>query len=253
VVTFLAVTHLSMPAAMMDRGAPSTANRAFHDTVPGESAAGARGRIDTGFRPDTLFAAGQPTQAAAERAMAKDFMNYNGLVQDALRGVVRQALARVARQGLPGNHHLYIAFRTGHAGVDIPVYLRERYPDEMTIVLQHQFWGLVVRETDFEVQLSFNKTPEKLTIPFAALTGFFDPSVQFGLQFQPNATEGAQADGANVPAVNAPKTGEPRAIEPKASKAEAAEAKDTARDTGKDGAEAPKRGEVVTLDAFRRK
>jgi hypothetical protein len=234
---------------MVDPGAPSTANRAFHDTVPGQSAARGRGRIDSGFRPDTLFLAGKPTQAAAERAMAKDFMNYNGLVQDALRGVVRHALARVARQGLPGNHHLYIAFRTGHAGVDIPVYLRERYPDEMTIVLQHQFWGLVVRETDFEVQLSFNKTPEKLTIPFAALTGFFDPSVQFGLQFQPNATEGVQADGANLPAINVPKTSEPRAAEPKAPKTEPVETKETA----KDGADAPKRGEVVTLDAFRRK
>jgi hypothetical protein len=171
--------------------------------------------------------------------MAKDFMNYNGLVQDALRGVVRQALSRVARQGLPGNHHLYIAFRTGDAGVDIPQYLRERYPDEMTIVLQHQFWGLAVRETDFEVQLSFNKTPETLTIPFAALTGFFDPSVQFGLQFQPSGAEAAAPPSeASAPA---PAGAAPAAQKP----AEGDEAKPSAEDA--------KKGEVVALDAFRKK
>lgn len=171
--------------------------------------------------------------------MAKDFMNYNGLVQDALRGVVRQALLRVARQGLPGNHHLYIAFRTGDAGVDIPAYLRERYADEMTIVLQHQFWGLAVRDTDFEVQLSFNKNPEKLTIPFAALTGFFDPSVQFGLQFQPAGAEGAEAATEASPV--APSGALPAPQKPD----ESAEAKPAADEA--------KKGEVVALDAFRKK
>jgi len=181
---------------------------------------------------------------AAEHAMSKDFMNYNGLVQDALRGVVRQALVRVARQGLPGAHHLYIAFRTHDAGVDIPDFLMERYPEEMTIVLQHQFWGLTVREADFEVQLSFNKSPQRLVIPFAALAGFFDPSVQFGLQFQQvSANETAASDAAPPPA-SLP-------IPPKASEMPPAEA--ASGDAADNAGPPPKTGEVVTLDAFRRK
>lgn len=190
------------------------------------------------------FHSGQPTLVAAEQAMSKDFMNYNGLVQDALRGVVRQALVRVARQGLPGAHHLYIAFRTHDAGVDIPDFLRERYPEEMTIVLQHQFWGLEVREADFEVQLSFNKSPQRLVIPFAALAGFFDPSVQFGLQFQQvSANEAAAGEASSAP-TSLPV--QPKAAESRPAEATSGEASDTAETP-------PKTGEVVTLDAFRRK
>lgn len=116
--------------------------------------------------------------------MAEDLMHYDLLVEDALRGVVRAALARVAEDGLPSMHHFYVGFRTGAPGVDIPDYLRQNFPEEMTIVLQHRFWGLEVAEDSFEVTLSFNKRQERLKIPFSALTSFLDPSVQFGLQFQ---------------------------------------------------------------------
>ena len=124
--------------------------------------------------------------------MAKDYIGYEALTERALRGVVRQALERVAAQGLIASHHFYLTFKTHDPGVDIPDYLKERYPDEMTIVLQNQFWGLKVEEDKFEVTLSFQKLPAKLVVPFAALTAFADPGVQFGLQFR-NATPRAPA------------------------------------------------------------
>lgn len=122
-------------------------------------------------------------------------MHYDLLVEDALRGVVRAALSKVAEDGLPGMHHFYIGFRTGAPGVEIPDYLRQTFPDEMTIVLQHRFWGLEVTDDAFEVTLSFNKRQERLKIPFSALSSFLDPSVQFGLQFQ----HGAKSDASLVP------------------------------------------------------
>ena len=97
---------------------------------------------------------------------------------------MRKALRQAAAHGLPGNHHFYITFKTHHPQVEVPSYLTEKYPDEMTIVLQYQFWELVVRENDFEVMLSFNDKRERLFIPFMAISGFADPSVKFGLQFQ---------------------------------------------------------------------
>jgi len=105
------------------------------------------------------------------------------MVEDALRGVLREALT-VCLNGMPGDHHFYITFRTRHPDVDIADYIRARYPDEMTIVLQHQFWGLEVTPEWFEVTLSFNRINERLHIPFSAVTAFADPSVKFGLQFQ---------------------------------------------------------------------
>jgi len=116
--------------------------------------------------------------------MAEDQMRYDLLAQDALRGVVRFALKRVEKTGLPGEHHFYIAFDTNAAGVRISDRLRKQYPQEMTIVLQHQYWGLEVTEERFKVELSFDNIPEKLTVPFESIKGFFDPSVQFGLQFE---------------------------------------------------------------------
>jgi len=116
--------------------------------------------------------------------MAEDQMRYDLLAQDALRGVVRFALKRVEKTGLPGEHHFYIAFDTNAPGVRISDRLRKQYPQEMTIVLQHQYWGLEVTEERFHVELSFDNIPEKLTVPFDAIKGFFDPSVQFGLQFE---------------------------------------------------------------------
>jgi len=116
--------------------------------------------------------------------MGKDHIGYDDLVDNALRGAMREVLLRVTEDGLVGSHHLYITFHTNYPGVEIPVYLRERYPDELTIVLQHQFWGLDVTEEGFSVTLSFNKAREYVSVPFAALTRFADPGVKFGLQFQ---------------------------------------------------------------------
>ena len=115
--------------------------------------------------------------------MAQDLFDYPGMVETALRGVVREALARAEREGLRGGHHFYVTFRSSAADVVLPDYLLAKYPDEMTIVLQNQFWGLEVRDHDFSVTLSFQNRPEQLTIPFAAVTSFADPSVKFGLQF----------------------------------------------------------------------
>lgn len=116
--------------------------------------------------------------------MADDLFRYDLMVETALRGVVRDALKLAGERGLPGNHHFYITFKTRAPGVRIPEYLMERYPDEMTIVMQFQFWDLEIGEDRFSVTLSFNDIREPLTIPYEALTGFADPSVQFGLQFQ---------------------------------------------------------------------
>ncbi len=118
--------------------------------------------------------------------MATDLIRYDLLVQDALRSVVRKVLSDAAAEGLPGEHHFYITFRTQTPGVRLSNRMREEYPDEMTIILQHQFWGLNVLDQGFEVGLSFHKVPETLYIPYEAMTGFFDPSVQFALKFELN-------------------------------------------------------------------
>ena len=115
---------------------------------------------------------------------------YDEIVQDALRSVVRRVLDRVhADGGLPGGHHFYVAFRTRAAGVVMPRHLLERYPDEMTIVIQHRYWDLLVDDVHFEIGLSFNQVPAKLSIPFAAIVSFVDPAVEFQLQFQPKDGE----------------------------------------------------------------
>jgi len=113
-----------------------------------------------------------------------DQIRYDLLTQQALRSVVRSVLADTAKKGLPGDHHFYISFDTRADGVRLSDRLRAQYPNEMTIILQHQFWDLKVTDDDFEVGLSFGGVPEKLTVPFEAINGFFDPSVQFGLQFE---------------------------------------------------------------------
>lgn len=112
-----------------------------------------------------------------------DRFHYDALVDDALRSVVRRVLTQVAEKGLPGSHHFYISFRSTDPGVELPEYLRAKYPEEMTIVLQHQYWDLVIGEESFEVTVSFNKLQEHIKVPFAALSAFVDPSVRFGLQF----------------------------------------------------------------------
>ncbi|RJY09966.1 SspB family protein [Aurantiacibacter aquimixticola] len=129
---------------------------------------------------------------------------YDEIVQEALRAVVGRVLRQVEQNGatLPGSHHFYITFKTAATGVDIPATLHERFPDEMTIVLQNKFWDLNVTDTGFSVGLSFNQIPSKLSIPFSAITAFVDPAVDFGLQFQaavedaePAEHEDAQNDG----------------------------------------------------------
>lgn len=181
--------------------------------------------------------------------MAEDHIRYDILAQEALRGVMRKVLAEVARTGLPGNHHFFITFLTGAPGVRISSRLRERYPEQMTIVLQFQYWDLKVSETGFEVGLSFSDIPEKLEIPFSAVRGFYDPSVNFELEFdvkpellpKPAAEEEAPpAKPAPVKAAS-PKKTESRKKEP--SKPAEPEPADTAT----------KSADVVSLDAFRKK
>lgn len=115
--------------------------------------------------------------------MSEILINYDELVQEALRSVVKTVLKNVEKDGLPGEHHFYIAFKTHAEGVEISPHLKSRYPDEMTIVLQHRYWGLKIDEDQFEIGLSFNQKPELLVIPYAAIVGFVDPSVSFALQF----------------------------------------------------------------------
>ena len=141
----------------------------------------------------------------SEASVQDSLIPYDEIVQEALRAVVGRVLGEVERGGgLPGEHHFYITFKTGAPGIDIPKHLVQRFPDEMTIVIQNKFWELKVEEDAFEVGLSFNQVPAKLHIPFAAVTGFVDPAVNFALQFQaqtdgdePEATE-AGNDGPNV-------------------------------------------------------
>ncbi|RWF99721.1 MAG: DUF4169 family protein [Mesorhizobium sp.] len=128
--------------------------------------------------------------------MADDHIRYDILAQEALRGVMRKVLAEVARTGLPGNHHFFITFLTGAPGVRISSRLRERYPEQMTIVIQFQYWDLKVTDTGFEVGLSFSDVPEKLEIPFSAVRGFYDPSVNFELEFDVKADNAAEDDDA---------------------------------------------------------
>jgi hypothetical protein len=126
--------------------------------------------------------------------MAEDLIRYDILAQEALRGVVRKVLSEVARTGLPGDHHFFISFVTKAPGVRMSQRLLEQYDKEMTIVLQNQFGALRVTETGFEVELSFDGRPELLAIPFSAIKGFFDPSVQFGLQFDVERVAGEDAE-----------------------------------------------------------
>ena len=158
--------------------------------------------------------------------MTVDHVRYDNLIETALREVVRQAMNKVVQTGLPGDHHFYISFLTKYQGVEIPPYLIEKYPEEMTIVLQHQFFGLTVNEDGFSVMLSFNNVRERLTIPFAAITTFADPSVNFALQFQ------------NIP-----------------SSGDLPDDEDATDDSTESTQEKPeeKRGEVISLDKFRKK
>jgi hypothetical protein len=160
--------------------------------------------------------------------MAQDLFHYDKMVERALRGVIRDALVRAAQEGLKSAHHFYIGLATKAPGVAIPPRLVERYPDEMTIVLQHQFWDLDVGDEQFSVLLSFDKQAERLTIPFAAIRSFADPSVEFALAFAEPAAPPSNEAAAPAPAEK-PVKAEPAA------------------------AEKEERGQVVALDSFRKR
>src|SRR4029079_16600698 len=132
--------------------------------------------------------------------MATDHIRYDVLARDALRGVLRRVLADGAEHGLPGEHHFFITFLSTAEGVKLSPRLLAQYPEEMTIILQHQFWALVVTEDRFEVGLSFGGIPERLVVPFVAIKSFLDPSVQVGLQFEPSE-HAADTSAANLPTV----------------------------------------------------
>ncbi len=166
--------------------------------------------------------------------MPTDHIRYDVLAREALRGVLRRVLTDAAAHGLPGEHHFYITFLSKADGVKLSPRLLAQYPEEMTIILQHQFWDLVVTDDKFEVGLSFGGTPERLVVPFSAIKSFFDPSVQFGLQFEPSEAEAA---------VETPPAAEP-----------AAAVQPAPAETPDDEPTKPTEGaEVVRLDRFRKK
>jgi hypothetical protein len=174
--------------------------------------------------------------------MPTDHIRYDVLARDALRGVLRRVLTDAAEHGLPGEHHFFITFLSKADGVKLSPRLLAQYPEEMTIILQHQFWDLVVTEDRFEVGLSFGGIPERLVVPFASIKSFFDPSVQFGLQFDPQETTSETASempaSANLPAVP-PASGLPAAAP-----------------VAENSAEPPRGNEgatVVRIDRFRKK
>ena len=165
--------------------------------------------------------------------MATDHIRYDVLARDALRGVLRRVLTDAAEHGLPGDHHFFITFLSTAEGVKLSPRLLAQYPEEMTVILQHQFWDLTVTEDRFEVGLSFGGIAERLVVPFNSIKSYFDPSVQFGLQFEP-----ADAPAASLPAVPAP----------------AAPTAPTPAVENKDEPAKPSEGaEVVRLDRFRKK
>ena len=166
--------------------------------------------------------------------MGQDHIRYDILAQDALRGVIRKVLSEVAATGsLPGDHHFFITFLTQAPGVRLSQHLKAKYPEQMTIVVQHQFWDLKVFDGYFEIGLSFSDKPEKLTIPFSAVRGFYDPSVNFELEFDVAAQENGAADVTAYP-------------EPQAAEVQVVAVEDS-------GDQKPASGSVVSLDAFRKK
>ncbi len=200
--------------------------------------------------------------------MGQDLIRYDILAQEALRGVIRKVIGEVVKTGLPGDHHFFITFLTSAPGVRVSSRLREKYPELMTIVIQHQYWDLAVTDTSFEVGLSFSDIPERLLIPFAAIRGFYDPAVNFELEFDVRDAEAADAPSADAVAAppvlalapaaveDAPKrVGPPKLAaksDPKDKKADAAAAGAAKKPAAADG-EGKKAAEVVSLDAFRKK
>jgi len=189
-----------------------------------------------------------------ENEQPEDLIRYDVLTQEALRDVIKKVLDEISVTGLPGEHHFFITFRTDHPGVKLSARMRERYPEEMTIVIQHSFWDLKVSDTDFEIDLSFNDVLERLRIPFTSLKGFFDPHVKFGVQFDADTLEAANMDEEqdNTSSSNTlPEVAQGRDVtEHKPKKTPAPEIEETANeDTPSDEGGA----EIVSLDNFRKK
>jgi uncharacterized protein len=182
-----------------------------------------------------------------------DLIRYDLLVQDALRSVVRKVLADTARNGLVGDHHFNIAFKTQAPGVVAPAAVKQRFPDEMSIILQHEFWDLVVTQDAFEVSLNFSRKPERLIVPFDSITGFTDPSVPFGFKLEPRVSETAS----RAPAVEEEKKGrsqgpapaKPAPVKPSAQPASARKSAQNAEKPTEPAGET----KVVSIDAFRKK
>ena len=201
--------------------------------------------------------------------MAVDHIRYDLLTQEALRGVLRTVLSDAAKNGLPGDHHFFVTFDTCAEGVRLSQRMRAQYPKEMTIILQHQFWDLAVSEDSFEVGLSFGGVPERLSIPFAAVKGFYDPSVEFGLQFEQFGVAATETGGTKPESapkknggepVNSPMQLKPRRTTPAVPAAPAPvdpEPAASSEQTGKTPEEPADKsaggGEVVRLDRFRKK
>ncbi len=184
--------------------------------------------------------------------MSEDLIRYDVLTQEALRGVIRKVLDEVSVAGLPGEHHFFITFDTNHPGVRLSKAMRERYPESMTIVIQHTFWNLKTDDNAFELDLTFNEVRERLRIPFMAIQAFFDPSVKFGLQFDLEA-ETAAHDG-EVIDLKQPSASERQEDATPADSDEGQQVPDgEPKSSDKDGKGEEKDAEVVSLDAFRKK
>ncbi len=192
--------------------------------------------------------------------MAVDHIRYDILTQEALRGVVRQVLTDTAKKGLPGDHHFFITFDTQAPGVRLSGRMREQYPEEMTIVLQHQFWDLKVTDHHLEVGLSFGGVPESLLVPFEAIKSFFDPSTQFGLQFETIAEGAPQAAPAKVEKRDEKRDEKAKPRLPARREAQSTSAEQAPAEAPPQADNAPTStdaqkpgGEVVHLDRFRKK
>ena len=181
--------------------------------------------------------------------MAQDLMNYEQMTQLALRGVVRDAIRRVIREdGLPGAHHFYITFLTRFPGAEIDEGLAKKYPEEITIVLEHQFWDLTANEENFEVTLKFGGVPKYLKVPYTAITRFHDPSVGFALQFEPPREMEAQSNLAPVAKIEPVEAAPAETKKPGKSKAKTAK-----KEVESEVAEGDEDDKVVSLDSFRKK
>lgn len=191
--------------------------------------------------------------------MAEDQIRYDILAQEALRGVMRKVISEVARTGLPGDHHFFITFLTNAPGVRISSRLHERYPDQMTIVLQYQYWDLKVSDSHFEVGLSFSDIPEKLVVPFSAVRGFYDPSVNFELEFDVKQEEDdVETGGGDVTPLAPPAAKPKKPVKAKRTPKKAAPAakqpkkKDPKPEPVAEDDNGDKGADVVSLDAFRK-